>query len=246
MFLKKAQISSEILFLFVNRELLKSVECIDRYSRLCMYHTQRAHFHHLYSGIAKVVQDLCQDGDYREEFLKHAPCMSEVTEEHEVCSRIHLQKIAEMQGRSAARHARHSHHENEHSDQPHHHDEYPHHNVHHRQHHQHHQQMTNSTSEEAEEIKTVCCSFHDYLRCSHRGVAAKCGEETGSFANDFMTQMASKVIKVIICVGTVNFLTYLGSRENLVSCLTHYRPVMPFGNRQKYLRILTVQYCHYL
>ncbi|XP_069692858.1 uncharacterized protein [Periplaneta americana] len=45
------------------------------------------------------------------------------------------------------------------------------------------------------ELRTVCCSFRDYLLCSQRIVMNKCGEDTAKFTEDFLNQMSFSLIQ---------------------------------------------------
>ncbi|KAJ2946084.1 hypothetical protein O0L34_g5003 [Tuta absoluta] len=50
-------------------------------------------------------------------------------------------------------------------------------------------------SSHEENLKTVCCSFQEYLSCSERTVQASCGEAAASFTSSFLKRMASAIIK---------------------------------------------------
>ena len=166
--------------------LTEGVLCIDRFTRLCMNQQQRAHFHQLYHGTSQVIHDLCQDGEYREEFLRHAPCMSEVRNDHELCSNVYQDRMARMEQKTKLRTARHSQH---------------HHNHNHHYRHSGHNHNHTATEEDLlrqeheDDLRTLCCSFQDYLRCSQAVVEDKCGEETGRFAHSFMDRMASSLVQ---------------------------------------------------
>lgn len=162
-------------------KLTEGVLCIDRFTRLCMNQQQRAHFHQLYHGTSEVIHDLCQDGEYREEFLRHAPCMSEVRSDHEVCSNVYQERMARMEQKTKLRTARHS----------------QHHHNHHYRHHHHNRTAAEEDLEKQQhedDLRTLCCSFQDYLRCSQSVVEDKCGEETARFAHGFMDRMAQSLV----------------------------------------------------
>ncbi|XP_052121856.1 uncharacterized protein LOC113207069 [Frankliniella occidentalis] len=164
-------------------KLTEGVLCIDRFTRLCMNQQQRAHFHQLYHGTSEVIHDLCQDGEYREEFLRHAPCMSEVRSDHEVCSDKYQDRMARMEQKTKLRTARHSQHHHNHQ--------------HHYRHHHNHTATEEDLErqEHEDDLRTLCCSFQDYLRCSQSVVEDKCGEETARFAHSFMDRMASSLVQ---------------------------------------------------
>ncbi|XP_026317647.1 uncharacterized protein LOC113228523 [Hyposmocoma kahamanoa] len=44
-------------------------------------------------------------------------------------------------------------------------------------------------------MRTVCCSFQEYLLCSERTVQRSCGNEAAHFTNTFLKRMASNIIK---------------------------------------------------
>ncbi|XP_043587314.1 uncharacterized protein LOC122569788 [Bombus pyrosoma] len=61
------------------------MKCIQTYTLDCLQEKQREHFNSLYAGTNKVVMELCQDGPYQDEFLRHAPCMQKVQPKYESC-----------------------------------------------------------------------------------------------------------------------------------------------------------------
>ncbi|KAL4704958.1 hypothetical protein ACJJTC_013415 [Scirpophaga incertulas] len=44
-------------------------------------------------------------------------------------------------------------------------------------------------------LKTVCCSFQEYLLCSEQTVQRSCGDEAALFTSAFLKRMASNIIK---------------------------------------------------
>ncbi|RZF32240.1 hypothetical protein LSTR_LSTR011512 [Laodelphax striatellus] len=76
--------------------LEQGLKCIEDYTRNCLELHQRQHFNLLYSDTSIVIQEICQKGPYQEEFLRHAPCMREVKDEYELCTRNYQTKIQEM------------------------------------------------------------------------------------------------------------------------------------------------------
>lgn len=67
-------------------ELRKGVRCIQSYTRRCMDLQQRNQFNKLYHGTNQFIRDLCNKGEFQEEYLKHAPCSEMAKKEFEVCS----------------------------------------------------------------------------------------------------------------------------------------------------------------
>nr|CAD7603246.1 unnamed protein product [Timema genevievae] len=139
-------------------DLNQGLHCIDRYTRRCMTEQQRFHFNHLYNGTNMVIHEICREGPYQTEFLRHAPCMQEVRTDYEKCAISYqqkIQKIMEFRNNSDS---------------------------------------TPLNGGEAK-LRTVCCSFQDYLRCSQTTVLMKCGEESAKFTENFLDRVASSLIQ---------------------------------------------------
>ncbi|KMQ95860.1 hypothetical protein RF55_3896 [Lasius niger] len=73
------------------------MKCITRYTINCMKEKQREHFNSLYTGTNKAIMELCHDGPYQDEFLKHAPCMQKVKAEYEMCYKKYQKTTMEME-----------------------------------------------------------------------------------------------------------------------------------------------------
>ncbi|KAI8122470.1 uncharacterized protein LOC111684790 isoform X1 [Lucilia cuprina] len=67
-------------------ELRKGVRCIQSYTRRCMDLQQRNQFNKLYHGTNQFIRDLCNKGEFQDEYLKHAPCSEMAKREFEVCA----------------------------------------------------------------------------------------------------------------------------------------------------------------
>ncbi|XP_059225238.1 uncharacterized protein LOC106092481 [Stomoxys calcitrans] len=67
-------------------ELRKGVRCIQSYTRRCMDLQQRNQFNKLYHGTNQFIRDLCNKGEFQDEYLKHAPCSERAKKEFEVCA----------------------------------------------------------------------------------------------------------------------------------------------------------------
>lgn len=48
--------------------------------------TQRDQFNRIYQGTNEVIKDLCREGEYQDEFLRHSPCLQTVKPQHELCA----------------------------------------------------------------------------------------------------------------------------------------------------------------
>ncbi|XP_068081912.1 uncharacterized protein [Anabrus simplex] len=77
-------------------ELKSGLTCIESYTRRCMSAQQREHFHQLYAGTSSVIQELCQEGPYQQEFLRHAPCIRGMKSHYEYCAKAYQRKMQEM------------------------------------------------------------------------------------------------------------------------------------------------------
>ncbi|XP_032673777.1 uncharacterized protein LOC116845335 isoform X2 [Odontomachus brunneus] len=75
-------------------DLEAGMNCIKRYTINCMKEKERDHFNALYTGTNMAIMELCQDGPYQDEFLRHAPCMQKVKDEYEMCYKKY-QKITQ-------------------------------------------------------------------------------------------------------------------------------------------------------
>lgn len=137
-------------------DLHNGLLCIRSYTRRCMTLQQRNHFNKLYHGTNQVIRDLCKEGQYQDEFLKHAPCLRHVQSEYEVCAKRYEETIAFInQARS----------------------------------------QENVTLTEDDNVKTVCCSFTEFLDCSEQTARKTCGEETAQFTRGFLDKMSSTLVK---------------------------------------------------
>ncbi|XP_029731736.2 uncharacterized protein LOC115267997 [Aedes albopictus] len=205
--------TSELSFVTKKEELDKlcpdlhaGLHCIRSYTRRCMNIHQREHFNKLYHGTHEVIHELCQEGPYQEDFLRHAPCMRHVKKDYEVCAVSYQSTMAkigqtvahttvrpppvQLTTPSAAMALSSS--DNVHQQQHH----------HHRQHqHQHNSGSSSSnndtkSAEDAEEerLKTVCCAFHKYMQCSEFTVRHACGDETALFTRKFLDKMSNKLM----------------------------------------------------
>ncbi|KAF5296496.1 hypothetical protein FQR65_LT01485 [Abscondita terminalis] len=139
-----------------------------------------------------MANDLCKNGTYQEEFLSHAPCMQKVSGETEVCFNRYSAAMSEIQTATnkqqemeeAAQRNRYHHH-------------------HH--HHHHHRNKTEgevyryqkAKREAADDgLKSVCCSFQEYVDCSTQTMRRACGEDAALFSRGFLDKMASSMIKM--------------------------------------------------
>lgn len=67
-------------------EFHNGLRCIGSYTRRCMTQVQRDQFNRIYQGTKELIKDLCREGDYQNEFLKHSPCLETVKPLHAKCA----------------------------------------------------------------------------------------------------------------------------------------------------------------
>ncbi|XP_055598434.1 uncharacterized protein LOC129748011 [Uranotaenia lowii] len=192
-------------------DLHAGLHCIRSYTRRCMNIHQRDHFNKLYHGTNEVIHELCEEGPYQKDFLRHAPCMRHVKKDYEVCAVSYQSTMAKI-GQTVASSTPRTPYgvgggaQQQQQQQPtpmslssndvQQQEQHQHH--HHRQHH--HQQQNNMTksAEDAEEerLKTVCCAFHKYMQCSEFTVRHACGDETALFTRKFLDKMSNTLMRM--------------------------------------------------
>ncbi|XP_058465799.1 uncharacterized protein LOC131439143 [Malaya genurostris] len=194
--------TSELSFVTKKEELDKlcpdlhsGLHCIRSYTRRCMNIHQRDHFNKLYHGTNEVIHELCEEGPYQEDFLRHAPCMRHVKKDYEVCAVSYQSTMAKI-GQTVTSNSTPrppiqptpnaamslSMNDMQHEQQA------------------HHRQQRNSTksAEDAEEerLKTVCCAFQKYMQCSEFTVRHACGDETALFTRKFLDKMSNTLMRM--------------------------------------------------
>ncbi|KAF6217035.1 hypothetical protein GE061_001388 [Apolygus lucorum] len=78
------------------RNLHDYLRCIDHFTRKCLEPPQRSHFNRLFSGTSMIIQEICSEGHYQTEFLKHAACMKHLHVELDVCAQTYHGKIEKI------------------------------------------------------------------------------------------------------------------------------------------------------
>lgn len=159
-------------------DLTTGLQCIRSYTRRCMTLDQRDRFNKLYNGTHQFVRDLCREGPYQNEFLSHAPCLQRVKPDYEVCGRRYHNTV------SVITQQEHQHHHE--------------HQARHERHHQQQQQLQNHHTTDGrnaeDDVRTVCCSFIEYLDCSEGAAKKTCGADTAKFTRGFLDKMSSTLI----------------------------------------------------
>ena len=76
---------------------MDGLRCIDEFTFRCLDIEHRRYFNTLYQGTTRVIVDLCEDGEYKSQYLRHAPCMRQVQAGYETCADDYQVKIKSLQ-----------------------------------------------------------------------------------------------------------------------------------------------------
>lgn len=77
-------------------EFNNGLRCIGSYTRRCMTQIQRDQFNKIYRGTNELIEDLCREGEYQNEFLKHSPCLQTVRPLHIKCADRYQQTMSSI------------------------------------------------------------------------------------------------------------------------------------------------------
>uniref|UniRef100_A0A182K664 Uncharacterized protein n=1 Tax=Anopheles christyi TaxID=43041 RepID=A0A182K664_9DIPT len=171
-------------------DLNNGLQCIRSYTRRCMTLEQRNRFNKLYNGTHQFVRDLCREGDYQREFLSHAPCLQLVRPDYEVCGRRYHHTVTLITQQSQ-QHEGHQHQHQQHQVQ-----EQTAMESREHQHERRHRNHRTASRTDEDDVRTVCCSFMEYLDCSESAARNTCGHETARFTRGFLDKMSSTLIKM--------------------------------------------------
>jgi hypothetical protein len=73
---------------------------------------KRQQFMKLYKGTEQIIRDLCIEGEFQNEFLKHSPCLQTVRSQHEKCAVKYQETMASVNMPKANQtHMHHEHHQ---------------------------------------------------------------------------------------------------------------------------------------
>ncbi|XP_050297678.1 uncharacterized protein LOC126737034 [Anthonomus grandis grandis] len=153
-------------------DLRDALNCIHRYTRFCMTLQDRKHFKKLFHGTGEMVTNLCRNGTYQDEFLKHAPCMQRIEQKNEVCFKQYTKRMNEIESKTPMDSITED------------------------------DLVAFKTSykkkrDAADEgIKNVCCSFQEYVQCSTSTTRKECGPEAADFSQKFLDKMSSSMIQL--------------------------------------------------
>ncbi|CAB4056157.1 unnamed protein product [Lepeophtheirus salmonis] len=75
---------------------MDGLRCIDNFTFRCLDREHRAYFNTLYAGTTQVIVDLCTEGSYQTDYLRHAPCMREVQNGYERCAADYQYRIKNL------------------------------------------------------------------------------------------------------------------------------------------------------
>ncbi|CRK94525.1 CLUMA_CG008028, isoform A [Clunio marinus] len=153
-------------------EFHSGLRCIGSYTRRCMTQMQREEFNKIYQGTNELIKELCREGDYQNEFLKHSPCLQTVKPLHIKCAERYQQTMSSIFKASAN--------QTTHKQQ---------------QHHSVHKKDDDDGGNDIENVKIVCCSFKEYLDCSEDVTRRTCGMDTGLFIRDFIHRMSDTLMQ---------------------------------------------------
>ncbi|XP_037033664.1 uncharacterized protein LOC119072520 isoform X2 [Bradysia coprophila] len=186
--------TSELSFVTKKSELDKlcpdlhaGLQCIRSYTRRCMNLHQRTHFNKLYHGTGEVIHELCEDGPYQEDFLRHAPCMRHVKSEYELCSKRYQNTMTRISQSTPNEHElQQQQYYQQQSQQQ------------YQQQYQQQQPLNNTRTDDdgAEGIRAVCCAFKEYIACSEYTVKRTCGREAAFFTRTFLDRISNSLMRM--------------------------------------------------
>ena len=78
-------------------KLMDGLTCINSFTVRCLTREQRSYFNMLYAGTIQVIEDLCTEGLYQTDYLRHAPCMKSVQTKYQECSDRYQEKLKQIQ-----------------------------------------------------------------------------------------------------------------------------------------------------
>ncbi|XP_030764466.1 uncharacterized protein LOC115888764 [Sitophilus oryzae] len=153
-------------------DLREAIKCIHQYTRFCMNFNDRKHFKKLFHGTAEMVNNLCRNGTYQEEYLKHAPCMQTVEPQNEICFKKYTKNMSDIQAKTPIDNV---------SEE----DLIAYKSF---------QKRKRDAADEG--IKNVCCAFQEYVECSTSTTRQICGNDAADFSKKFLDKMSSSMIQL--------------------------------------------------
>lgn len=196
-------------------KLMDGLRCIDDFTLRCLDREHRAYFNTLYAGTTQVIVDLCQEGTYQSDYLRHAPCMRLVQAGYERCAADYQTRIKALNEQTQVTEADEAYYDDhlyeyayEYADSTE--AEYIEEkaeealesvnnqiNKKRRKRHNSKRQVPSdyADAESEENVKLLCCSFQKYLHCSETVVNTTCGYETAQFTKSFLDRMSGPLIQ---------------------------------------------------
>uniref|UniRef100_T1J9M9 DUF19 domain-containing protein n=1 Tax=Strigamia maritima TaxID=126957 RepID=T1J9M9_STRMM len=74
-----------------------NLHCVDEFATHCVPMTERAAILSLYQGIRKIINGLCTEGQFRQEYLRYAPCLWEDQNEYDKCAVHYSNKVKQAE-----------------------------------------------------------------------------------------------------------------------------------------------------
>jgi len=184
-------------------KLMEGLRCIDDFTVRCLDREHRAYFNTLYAGTTQVIVDLCQEGSYQSDYLRHAPCMRQVQSGYERCASEYQQRIKSLNSGAGDHVQGRSEEYGEYADYEYEYEEdgskkrrkkrqAP--TVHDSHDYESHE-MEGHVEDGEESVQLLCCSFQKYLHCSESVVNTTCGYETARFTKSFLDRMSGPLIQ---------------------------------------------------
>jgi len=188
-------------------KLMDGLRCIDDFTLRCLDREHRAYFNTLYAGTTQVIVDLCQEGPYQSDYLRHAPCMRLVQAGYERCAADYQTRIKALNAQTQEDEQGYYDdsvyaYEYEYAEGSEYADELPEelNQLEKRRKRrsameQSKRQVSDYDEESDENVKLLCCSFQKYLHCSESVVNTTCGYETAQFTKSFLDRMSGPLIQ---------------------------------------------------
>jgi len=200
-------------------KLMDGLRCIDDFTLRCLDREHRAYFNTLYAGTTQVIVDLCQEGPYQSDYLRHAPCMRLVQSGYERCAADYQTRIKALNAQTSQEEEQGSYYDDslyayeyEYAEGGDYVEDVPedqqlnqlerkrkrrsanHPNSQHQLKRRQSEDYTTQGDSE-ENVKLLCCSFQKYLHCSESVVNTTCGYETAQFTKSFLDRMSGPLIQ---------------------------------------------------
>lgn len=189
-------------------KLMDGLRCIDDFTLRCLDREHRAYFNTLYAGTTQVIVDLCQEGTYQSDYLRHAPCMRLVQAGYERCAADYQTRIKALNEQTQAEESYYDDHMYEYYEYA---DgsteaEYVEEKAEEalanipnqlskRRRRRRQVDYSSEGADSEENVRLLCCSFQKYLHCSETVVNTTCGYETAQFTKSFLDRMSGPLIQ---------------------------------------------------